>query len=650
MKNNKKSKIDIIEELHKILDNGSKKDLPLRDEKFLKALSERLSKASREDLNIYKKTVTKDDNGKDIDSLKPKVVIYPREVKKIVEFKELEEKQPEIKIIKPPEIEPLQIKELKFEDEELFEVEKVEVSGPEFVEVKPKEITKNEKIEEQKVIEKEEISIWEPVEVIEKKGEDKSLKEEPTDFIEVPVKPDETIIEEPEKPEILVEEKTRKNDVFKDFSSIDEKTAILLYNNGYKTIDALKTAKIKDLTKIKGIKRKKAKTIKIEIEKKTKKPEGKWEVIEEKKPVIESDLPQWKDADFEIEEIKEEKVETKKIKDKEKPETADYYCPQCGHEIKNKVNFCPECGNNIITDFKKNKEEKLPVFEQVKQDEFKEEPIESEKSKEIEEMKIDLHEKTEEINSKDQTIKELQTALREKEKELENKDKEIKIQVFNNIKSIDDKIAMLLFNNGYNTIDALTNATIKDLTKIKGIKKKTAKAIIKEMEKKHEWIQDDAKIVSKDIIKEDEFKNIKIIDEKIARLLRENGINSIDELRNLNINDLIKIRGIKRKIAKQIKHEIENIPVCLELKEMEEEWEPIEDTKISNLKVKKTKGFRHGDYILYEKEMDTKSGKKKIVRYFSKSEPEDGKPIKLPKDYEVKENKKTGYPYLKKKK
>jgi hypothetical protein len=39
MKNNKKSKINIIEELHKILDNGSNKDLPLKDEKFLKALS-----------------------------------------------------------------------------------------------------------------------------------------------------------------------------------------------------------------------------------------------------------------------------------------------------------------------------------------------------------------------------------------------------------------------------------------------------------------------------------------------------------------------------------------------------------------------------------------------------------------------------------
>ncbi|KYK28492.1 hypothetical protein AYK20_00950 [Thermoplasmatales archaeon SG8-52-1] len=647
MKNNKKSKISIIEELHKILDNGSKKELPLKDEKFLKSLSERLIKTYQEELLVYKKAVKSEDNGKDYDSLEPKVAIYPREVKKKVEFKEIEEKQPEIKSIKPLEVGALQVKETKFEDEELFEVEKVEVSGPEFLEVKPKEITKSEKIEEPKVIEKEEISFWEPVEVIDKKSEDKSPKEKPVDFIEVSEKPDEVVHEEPQKVEILDEEKTRKIDVFKDFSNIDDKTAILLYNNGYTTIDELNTATIKDLTKIKGIKRKTAKNIKKELEKKTKQQKEKWEIVEEKKPLIEEDLPQWKDAEFEFEEIKEYKVETKEIEDKQKPEITDFYCSQCGLKIKEMVNFCPECGHNIKTDYEKNKKEKLPVFEQIKPVEIKEEPIES---KEIDDMKNDLQNKTEEINNKDQTIKELQTALRIKEKELENKDKEIKFQVFKELESIDDKTAILLYKNGYSTIDALTTATLKDLTKIKGIKKKTAKAIIKEMEKKHEWIQDDTKVAQIDKIKEDEFKDIKSIDEKIGRLLRENGINSIDDLRNLNIKDLTKIRGIKRKVAKQIKHEIEKIPLCLELKEIEEEWEPIDEAKISKSKVKKIKGFKHGDYILYEKEMDTKSGKKKIVRYFSKSEPEDGKPIKLPKGYEVKENKKTGYPYLKKKK
>jgi hypothetical protein len=60
--------------------------------------------------------------------------------------------------------------------------------------------------------------------------------------------------------------------------------------------------------------------------------------------------------------------------------------------------------------------------------------------------------------------------------------------------------------------------------------------------------------------------------------------------------------------------------------------------------------FRHGDYSLYKKEIKTKSGKKRIVRFFSKAEPDEGKPIELPKGYQVKLNKKTGLPYLKRKK
>ena len=42
-------------------------------------------------------------------------------------------------------------------------------------------------------------------------------------------------------------------------------------------------------------------------------------------------------------------------------------------------------------------------------------------------------------------------------------------------------------------------------------------------------------------------------------------------------------------------------------------------------------------------------GKTRIVRFFSKTEPDEGEPIELPKEYEVKENKKTGVPYIKKK-
>ena len=46
------------------------------------------------------------------------------------------------------------------------------------------------------------------------------------------------------------------------------------------------------------------------------------------------------------------------------------------------------------------------------------------------------------------------------------------INEVSNIKSIDDDTAFLLTTNSYNSVDDLLNATIKDLTDIKGIKKK----------------------------------------------------------------------------------------------------------------------------------------------------------------------------------
>jgi hypothetical protein len=56
-----------------------------------------------------------------------------------------------------------------------------------------------------------------------------------------------------------------------------------------------------------------------------------------------------------------------------------------------------------------------------------------------------------------------------------------KIDAFKDVKSIDTDTAALLYENGYTSMDALKNASVKDLSKIKDIKKKTAKNIIKEV-------------------------------------------------------------------------------------------------------------------------------------------------------------------------
>ena len=90
MQNDKKSKKNRIEKLRKILDNSSNKDLPPENEKYLKALSKRLTDSSRQNM-IYRNLVSKEKDEKVTDSMKPKVTIYPREEKKVVDFKELEE-------------------------------------------------------------------------------------------------------------------------------------------------------------------------------------------------------------------------------------------------------------------------------------------------------------------------------------------------------------------------------------------------------------------------------------------------------------------------------------------------------------------------------------------------------------------------------
>jgi ribosomal protein S13 len=289
---------------------------------------------------------------------------------------------------------------------------------------------------------------------------------------------------------------------------------------------------------------------------------------------------------------------------------------------------------------------------------------------------------------------------------------------FKDIKSINEKTAIILYNNGFTSIYSIAMASIKDLTKIKGIKRKIAKEIKAEIDLKVKpidmpvkkpikvkkddedigeyfeevepgFVDIDTKIQEQEVepIKargdgffkekleekpsidkhefEIVFKDIPSIDKKIAKLLIENGINSVEILKTKTIKDLTKIRGIKKKIAKTIKKEAEiNAKVTEEsfetttfesddehlLEETTDEWESFDEKKISESEKKEIVGFMHDDYTLYEKEIETKDGKKRKVRFFSKAQPEDGEPIELPKGYEVKENKKTGLPYLRKKK
>lgn len=181
------------------------------------------------------------------------------------------------------------------------------------------------------------------------------------------------------------------------------------------------------------------------------------------------------------------------------------------------------------------------------------------------------------------------------------------------------------------------------------------------------------------------FAEVKSIDEKTARLLQENDITSVEILRETPIKKLTKVKGIKRKLAKKIKKEVDALPVSQQTTEDDEDWQLVDmhddpsnsfeeigatstkqtsekntlveeddewetGTKEPLLQEDKDSGYRHGEYTLYEKEIETKTGKKRTVRFFSKGEPEEGKSISLPQGYGVKINKRTGVPYLKKSK
>ena len=137
---------------------------------------------------------------------------------------------------------------------------------------------------------------------------------------------------------------------------------------------------------------------------------------------------------------------------------------------------------------------------------------------------------------------------------------------FNNLKSIDEETADILKSNGILTIKDLKDTSLQDLIKIKGINKKTVKTIKEDIDKQP---KDNSKSLKTRIKKDfgfklnknkkiNLFKDVKSINEKIAGLLYDNGIRSVEKLYKLTLDDLLKIKGINRKTATKIIEELYN--------------------------------------------------------------------------------------------
>jgi len=847
MEKDKKSKKNNIDKLRMILDNGSDKDLHPEDEKYLKDLSRRLKGSSKKEI-VYRKKSAEQKDEDEIDPLKPKVTIHPREVKKIVKLPELKEEKIESKAE--------ETKDSPFEDEDIFEVDKVEHKEPEFVEVKPKEVEKQEEfapapIEEKDTANNEELTEWAPAVESDKETEDeisteekvnddlidieKSVEEDVEKPIEAEVKPIEVekkeltvvkcctkcgsklrdeakfciecgckaevvgedskeeseTLEEETPPTFIpvkkIEDKSEapgwepvdieevepvvdnevKLEAFKDVDSIDENTAILLYDNGYKTVEMLEETDLKDLTKIKGLKKKIAKKIKDELE------ERKNEESFEVETIVVGETAEGKVSEDEIESKEQDEILEREMKIEafEEVESIDEntavllydngYISVDTLEIATVRDLSKIKGlkKKTAKNIKKELEEKLeesvkvkPILmeksaegkvteDQIKKDDetFDEEenptPMELHtksaewtpaEEEEIEDKKVvsDIQEPQMWEPVEVEEIKEEKDEPVLDEKELDEEpvvDNEVKLEAFKDLDIIDEDTAILLYDNGITTVEMLKEVSVKELGKIKGLKKKTVKNIKKELEKEEEIIskdsvaieeevdekhgeyfldeeksdKDEAKEIEEKILthepaveseeeffeekeeiedipplkeeKDDVFKDIKSVDEEIAKLLKNNGINSIEALKDKTIKELTKIRGIKKKLAKEIKQDVNVLVKKIDddntknksydrdrnpfIDEDEDDgWESLDEEKIPESVVKGAKEFRHGDYTLYEKEIVTKSGKKQKVRFFSKGKPDEGEPIELPDGYEIKENKKTGVPYLRKKK
>lgn len=78
---------------------------------------------------------------------------------------------------------------------------------------------------------------------------------------------------------------------------------------------------------------------------------------------------------------------------------------------------------------------------------------------------------------------------------------------------------------------------------------------------------------------------------------------------------------------------------------------PIEEKKNEEKKKSQSdsSGFQYNDYALFQKTIKINDKEKRTIHFFAKEPPETGDPAELPEDYEVKINRKTGVPYIRKK-
>ena len=599
----KDSEENIVDKLRMILDKSSDVDLNSEERKHLKSLIKRLKKEEEKESAIRKINLAED---KEEGSLKPKVIVHER--KKKVDFRKTK-------------------KELK--GNETLEGKKADVKLPEFIEVKPKGIKKDEtednpvfipveepednKVEDFEKKETEQIQKLDEIDDTEENIEEKMPEWIPAEEqdVEEPVesKGDEPQIQEYEQESANIldesEDISYKLEPFRDMESIDDETAVLLYDNGFTSIEALTLASLKDLKKIKGLKKKIAKKIKNEIDE-----EIEWETT------IDKDTDEYPESNIPTGE-EPEKEEIEPAKEIEEPEI-DKNIEQEIADVEEDISYKLEPFRDMesIDDetavlLYDNGFISIDILELASVRDLKKIGI---KKKLAKTMIKELDEKEDALGMKpvlDEEIEHEDLEIDDVEEE-EEVDVNEKIEPFKDMESIDNKTAVILYDNYITSISELKEVPYKDLTKIKGLKKKVAKDIVAELDrmreeslkvkpielgesaegevtkeqveevgeieedenaptpvelktKSSEWepAPKDEDEFEEDVELEDKknmidvFKDMKSIDDETATLLYNNGFTSIDELMIASLTDLCNVKGIKKKLAKKIKKEID---------------------------------------------------------------------------------------------
>jgi hypothetical protein len=103
----------------------------------------------------------------------------------------------------------------------------------------------------------------------------------------------------------------------------------------------------------------------------------------------------------------------------------------------------------------------------------------------------------------------------------------------------------------------------------------------------------------------------------------------------------------KQESVQKITSQPETIPETEELSE----WESYDvDEEASEKEHHADVPYKYGEFTLYKKEITTSTGKIRNIHFFSKKKPDIGEAVSFPEGYEVKINKVTKLPYLRRKK